>query len=132
MKIKIIILLLTILTTSIQYYWFLPHGRFCSDPIDNNIWLPLLFILFLIFIGTTLIIMFSKKKLLIKLSLFLTLFWLFFNYQSFNDRVSCWSTYLFYEEISEVLSLSLIPIGICLTIFILGYFFLRKLLKVNE
>ena len=129
MKKKYYILLIVTLTTIVQYYWFLPEGKSCSDPLEDNTWLSLLLMLFLILIGAALITRFSKKHLLVKLSIFLSYLWFFSNYQSFNDRVSCWSTYLFFEEINEVLFLSILPIFICLIIFIAGYFFLDKLKK---
>ncbi len=132
MKKKYTVLLFTVLTTVVQYYWFLPNGKSCADPLEDNTWLPLLFMLFLMLIGAVLIITFSKKKVLVKLSIFLTSFWLFSNYQSFNDRVSCWSTYLFNEEIIAVFSLSIIPIATCLAVFIIGNLFLEKLKTSND
>jgi hypothetical protein len=132
MKKKYKTYLLVVLTTTLQYFWFLPRGKSCSDPIEDNIWLPLLPVLFLMLILTFLIKRFSKKYLVFKNSLLLVGFWLLSNYLSFHDRVSCWTTYLFYEEFSEVFYLSLFPITICLAIFMIGNFYFEKLMMGDK
>ena len=117
---------------AIQIYWFLPDGLSCIDAksglIDAifffiTIQFILVLILFLVIKGK------AKPYLIVSV---IGVFWFLINKHEFTYRYACWSTFSESDILYYTIQKSLMPIIVCLIVFIIGNIFLEKLLKKND
>lgn len=116
--------LLAALLGGIQMYWFFPGGLSCFDA-TSGIWDAIELLMTIQFLATLIIGLVFKERIRFYVFLaFLSSFWLCINKHEFTYRHACWSTYLEHEIWLYTLSRSILPMAVCLGVFILGYFLL--------
>lgn len=134
------ILLITILATALylsQVHWAMGEyfNNLSTGCLDCSIWIELIFnsvfqllILISFFLISWRFEMKSKWQIICS-SIILSFWWLLRNNGIFIDRVSGWSTFLTSEEWASTIGLSLIPILVCIIVFVLA---LNRILKLNK
>lgn len=114
-----------------QVLWASPSGMSAADltasPIDYLHWICLLSITFS---GILLLIFRAFKLSYILQSLILTLlmsaFWIFINYDEFIMRVASWSTFSTKESWFYAIQISAWPVSICATVLFLSTYQILK------
>lgn len=126
--------LLICLITSIQVLWAYPLGLSSADLSKNPYgylhWLCLCPVVII----SVLLLIFKRFKIsnlmqTFTITFLMMLYWLLINYNEFNMRVAGWSTFLADEIWTMTIDISLIPIGVCLTVFALTLHFILLKLK---
>jgi len=123
--------LLIIVVTYIEVLWYSPEGLSSVDlsrsPIDYLHWLCL----FAVIVTGALLYVFRNKKTrpvyqAVLITLLMMAYWLMINYGEFEERVANWSTFSDAEVLYCVSMESVVPIGVCSVLLLMGFYGLRN------